>query len=260
MKSEQINELATALSKAQSEIQPAKMNATNPFLKNRYADLGSVIEAAREPLAKHGLSISQPVSGDDEKITVSTLLMHTSGQWLESTVSMTMGEERGKSAAQVAGSIITYLRRYSLASMLGIYADEDTDGNGSQDKSQKKAPAPKVEEDAPGLRLQPAKLKDMLAKKAATYGDKTASGGQRGLMVGMLDLVLQDDSKRHNVCVYLFGSGSSKEISDAQVLAALDWLDAKKDSGGAYQPSEMAAREISAVYNAAITENQPSLV
>jgi len=128
-KSEQINELALALSKVQGAIRPAQMNAVNPFLKNRYADLGSIIETARALLASNGLSVSQMVGGDDNAVNITSILMHSSGQWMESTVSMSIGEERGKSAAQVAGSIITYLRRYSLASMLGIYADEDTDGH-----------------------------------------------------------------------------------------------------------------------------------
>ena len=143
MKSDNIDALAAALAKAQAVMPVAKMNATNPFLKNKYADLGSIIEASRNALADNGLSVSQLVEGDDNKIGVSTVLMHSSGQWLESTVSMALGEERGKSAAQVAGSIITYLRRYSLASMLGIYADEDADGNAPEQKQRKQqAPAP----------------------------------------------------------------------------------------------------------------------
>jgi len=143
MKSDSINELAAALAKVQAIMPAAKMNATNPFLKNKYADLGSVIEAARAPLSTNNLSISQLVSGNDEAISVTTMLMHSSGQWLESTVSMAVGVEKGKSAAQVAGSIITYLRRYSLASILGIYADEDSDGNAPENgKSKKQAPAP----------------------------------------------------------------------------------------------------------------------
>jgi len=143
MKSDSINELAAALAKVQAIMPAAKMNATNPFLKNKYADLGSVIEAARAPLSTNNLSISQLVSGNDEAISVTTMLMHSSGQWLESTVSMAVGVEKGKSAAQVAGSIITYMRRYSLASILGIYADEDSDGNAPENgKSKKQAPAP----------------------------------------------------------------------------------------------------------------------
>lgn len=146
-KSESIAALATALSQAQAEMKPAQMNSTNPFLKNRYADLGAVMEAARPVCAKNGLSYSQLVGGDGATVSVTTILMHKSGEWLSSTVSLNMEDEKGKSAAQVAGSIISYLRRYSLASILGIYADEDTDGNGgapakSAPKAAQPQPAP----------------------------------------------------------------------------------------------------------------------
>jgi len=128
-KSESIKSLAGALSQAQAEMPAVKFNAINPFLKNKYADLGAVIDTSKSILAKHGLSVSQLVESQDNKIGVTTILMHNSGEWLESTCWLELGEERGKSNAQVAGSIITYLRRYSLASILGMYADEDSDGN-----------------------------------------------------------------------------------------------------------------------------------
>lgn len=148
--SEQINELAGALAKAQGELKPAAMNATNPFLKNRYADLGAVIEAAKVVLPKYGLSVSQLVSSDADKIAVTTILMHQSGQWLKDTASLVMGEERGKSAAQVAGSIITYMRRYAYASIVGIYADEDTDGETkAQPTPDKTAPQPAATPETP---------------------------------------------------------------------------------------------------------------
>ena len=149
--SEQINELAEALAKAQGEIKPAQMNAVNPFLKSKYADLGAVIEAAKAVLPKHGLSVSQLVSSDGDKIAVTTVLMHQSGQWLKDTASLVLGEERGKSAAQVAGSIITYVRRYAYAAIVGIYADEDTDGEAKAQPAQvKQAEPPKPQpEQAP---------------------------------------------------------------------------------------------------------------
>ena len=136
-KSDSISELAKALSKCQAELQPAKFNAINPFLKNSYADLGAIIDAARKPMASNGLSVSQPVEISENTVGVTTILMHASGEWITSVAAMQMGEERGKSAAQVAGSIITYLRRYSLASILGIYADEDGDGNKPEAKTEK---------------------------------------------------------------------------------------------------------------------------
>ena len=128
-KSESIKNLAASLVKAQNEMPVVKMNAVNPFLKNKYADLGAIISATRPVLASNGLSISQTMTCDDERIGVTTLLMHSSGEWLEDTATLPLGDERGKSLAQVAGSIVTYLRRYGWSSILGIYADEDGDGN-----------------------------------------------------------------------------------------------------------------------------------
>ena len=128
-KSTSIKELAAALTLAQEEMKPVPMNSVNPFLKNRFADLGAMIEASRPILARHALSLSQfPVTTGHGEIGITTILMHASGEWMENTVSLPVEIEKGKSSAQVAGSIITYLRRYSWASVLGLYADEDTDG------------------------------------------------------------------------------------------------------------------------------------
>ena len=145
--------LGAALAKAQAEMPPVKFDSTNPFLKNRYATLGAVIETSRPILAKHGLAIAQfPVSSEGEvqvitsdadkpdtqvtthrkgvvSVGIRTVLMHESGQSLESSILLPMIKEKGKSEAQVAGSVFSYLRRYAWASVLGIYADEDTDGN-----------------------------------------------------------------------------------------------------------------------------------
>lgn len=137
MKSETITKLAEALSKAQGEMPAAEMNATNPFLKNKYADLGSVIKAAQPVMKKHGLSITQLPTSENGSIGVTTILMHESGEFIEETIYLPLGEEKGKSLAQVAGSVITYLRRYSYASILGMYADEDTDGSHPQAKPAK---------------------------------------------------------------------------------------------------------------------------
>ena len=132
-KSETTKELALALSKAQGEMPPAELNAVNPFLKNKYADLGSIIKTAKPVLAKHGLSLSQLPTSDGDKIGVTTILIHSSGEWIESTIMIPVEEDEKNKAVtliQTAGIAITYLRRYSYASILGMYADDDVDGNG----------------------------------------------------------------------------------------------------------------------------------
>jgi hypothetical protein len=143
--SNNINELAAALAKAQGCMAPAKMDSVNPFLKNRYADLGSVIQAARQPLSANGLSFTQHPAVTESQVSVTTLLLHASGEWIESEITLPLDGGKGLSLAQSMGAIITYLRRYSLASILGIYADEDTDGN----ESKKAAPAQKATVPAP---------------------------------------------------------------------------------------------------------------
>ena len=134
MKSDSIGNIAKALSQAQDEIKGAPLDSVNPFVSSKYASLGAVIEVIRPVLKKNGLSYTQLIAGDETHIILKTLLMHESGEWLLSEVGMPVVDEKDtrKTSVQVAGSIITYLRRYSLAAMFGVYAEEDTDGNGSQ--------------------------------------------------------------------------------------------------------------------------------
>ena len=128
-KSETIGKLAQALAQAQGEFPAVKFDAQNPFLKNKYATLGAVIETARPILAKHELAIVQsPVSADGQ-IGINTLITHSSGEWLEDTIFISTSDSKGLSVAQSAGVVISYLRRYSLQAFLNMYADEDTDGH-----------------------------------------------------------------------------------------------------------------------------------
>jgi hypothetical protein len=149
--SESIAQIAAALAKAQGAMSAAKMDSTNPFLKNKYADLGSVIQAGRSPLAVNGLSFTQHPALSDHDLTVTTLLMHSSGEWIESSITLPFEKGNGISLAQSMGAVITYLRRYTLSAVLGIYADEDTDGNeNKQEKRQSPAPqnAPQAQKQA----------------------------------------------------------------------------------------------------------------
>ena len=124
--SEQINELASALAKAQGEITGALKDSANPFFKSRYADLASCWDAARGPLSKHGLSVTQfPAAIDDFKTEVLiTRLMHSSGQWLQSSMLLKCKDD----TSQAQGSSITYARRYAFAAVVGV-AQIDDDGN-----------------------------------------------------------------------------------------------------------------------------------
>ena len=121
--SESITDLATALCLAQAEMGGAIKDSNNPFFKSSYADLTSVIKVIKEPFAKYGLSFVQlPVtSAGGNGIGVSTMLMHKSGQWLQSEYLLPMD----KVTPQGAGSAITYARRYALQSLVGIPSVDD---------------------------------------------------------------------------------------------------------------------------------------
>jgi hypothetical protein len=96
-------------------------------LKSKYATLGAVIQASRPILAKHKLSLVQFPISDATSIGVESILTHESGEFVSERILIPLSEEKGKSKVQSAGSTLTYLRRYSWASILGMYSDEDTD-------------------------------------------------------------------------------------------------------------------------------------
>ena len=123
-KSPEIDKLAAALAKAQSELEGAKKESTNPFFKSSYADLHAVIKSAFPHLSKHGLSVSQGNEIVPGAVCVTTTLMHSSGQWLRSKVKLPLS----KVDAQGVGAAITYGRRYGLSAIVGI-AQYDDDAN-----------------------------------------------------------------------------------------------------------------------------------
>ena len=120
----------------QAQVQHAVKNAVNPHLKNGYADLASVMNVSREPLAANGLAITQTGAIRDGKQVLISKMVHISGQDIESK--MVVFNEKG--TAQGMGSGWTYARRYSWAALVGI-ASEDDDGNdaSNRDKARGKA-------------------------------------------------------------------------------------------------------------------------
>lgn len=121
---ENITEIAKAFNKAQTEMVNAQKNSKNPFLNNKYADLNAVREAVIPVLNKHGISVLQPTVFIEGKNYVKTILLHESGQTIESVTEIIYIQGN----AQSQGSGITYARRYGLQSLVCIGAEDD-DGN-----------------------------------------------------------------------------------------------------------------------------------
>lgn len=156
--SESINELAAALAKAQAQITGASRTAANPFFKSRYADLASVWDAVRGPLTAHGLAVVQAPSTEGARVTVTTRLIHSSGQWIEASLAATCKDE----SPQAIGSAVTYLRRYGLQAVAGVPSVDD-DGEAAQPPR-----GPVAVETAP---TTPAGYDDFLAHLEATADD-----------------------------------------------------------------------------------------
>ena len=130
--SEQLNELFSALSKAQENIKNAQKEGYNPMFKSNYTTVTSVLEAIK-PVFKENLSIMQMPESD----TLITRVGHSSGQWLEIETPLFIGEPKGMSKMQAYGNAVTYARRYALVSLFGI-GQEDNDGNDCNESTQKK--------------------------------------------------------------------------------------------------------------------------
>jgi len=240
-KSEQINELALALSKAQGELEAVKFDSTNPFYGSKYASLGALIQTAKHVLSKNGLSVIQPASSNwlDERLFVSveTTLMHSSGQWISSTLSIAV-DEGEKNMIQNLGKIITYCRRYSLASMLSMYADEDTDGNQEEQIQETKSGSA---EKKPQAIYDPLAVKAFIQKKAKLLSP--ASEKQVQLVQRKFQELIEDEDERHQVILFLTGAEHVKNADPTVVNSILKWMRLDEN----YQLSAEAEEELAGI-------------
>lgn len=134
-RSDSIARLAVALAKAQGSIEGAAKTSLNPHFGNRYADLAATWDACRSALAANEIAVVQSPSTDGNLVRMTTLLLHGSGEWVESDPLQVQARD---AAPQAVGSCLTYLRRYQLASMAGV-APEDDDAEAASGRD--RAPA-----------------------------------------------------------------------------------------------------------------------
>jgi hypothetical protein len=153
--SEQLNEIAAALAKAQGAMKNAALTKVNPHFRSKYADLAGIRDTVIPALTANGIAVVQTLDAD----AVLTRLMHASGQWIESRCPIP-----AQADMQKMGSAITYARRYSLSAICGIAADEDDDANAATVPAK---PAAVVN--------APAGFADWLADLEATADEGTAA-------------------------------------------------------------------------------------
>jgi hypothetical protein len=126
-----MKQIATALLKAQTEMSNPKKGSTNPFFKSKYADLNSIREAVIPVLNSNGISVLQPIVHTEGKNFVKTILLHESGELMESLTEIVYNKIND---AQAQGSGISYARRYALQSFVCVGADDDDGQRAVQNK------------------------------------------------------------------------------------------------------------------------------
>ena len=141
-KSEQVGELVTALAKAQAEFTPALKDSKNPYYNSKYADLASVIGAVRPALNKNGIILTQDLSADlDRQVAIVKTSLYCGEQFFEIEIEAPAkgqskkDEQSGtpgiKFDVQTIGAATLYLRRYSVAAICGLAAEDDEEDDGN---------------------------------------------------------------------------------------------------------------------------------
>lgn len=205
-----IGQLAKALVQAQAKMGNAVADSANPFFKSKYADLGSVLEACRGPLAEAGIARIQLVVSHNNVPGVRTMLVHSdSGEYVAATVFCS--PKAKEDGPQALGSVLTYLRRYSLAAVAGI-AQEDDDAEAAQrdKKPDRKRPAP-----AMGPREQAA----VTEVKGGQFAEQLAKARQ------LIGQELRWDVKQSSDWLRVFfGKPKLAELNPDQLTAAIQLL------------------------------------
>jgi hypothetical protein len=135
--SEALQEICSALAKAQGELENVEKTGKNPHYQSKYPTLSAVLDEVRPKFSRHGIGIIQfPFNGNDGEVGILTRLTHASGQWMEGALFV----RPAKFDAQGVGSVISYLRRYTLMAMAGLAAEDD-DGNAAIERPQTTRPA-----------------------------------------------------------------------------------------------------------------------
>lgn len=215
--SEAITELATALALAQTEIVHAAKAASNPYFKSKYSPLPDVMDAARPFLSKNGLSVSQMTDFDGGGMFLITQLLHKSGQWLRCWYPV----NPVKNDPQGFGSALTYARRYSYASIVGVAAsDEDDDGNAGSGNISATTGEISVKQAYGSNKLMKAKFEEIAGKINSCNVDEELTKLFKSYEVDFSNFKAIDQTLYDNLCQ--LGTNRSAHILNAEMNQDMD--------------------------------------
>ena len=227
--SETLSALAKALVSAQKDLKHAALDSTNPHFRSKYASLASIIDTVRPALAKHALAVIQVVQVEE----VETVLVHEGGEWISSSCKIVAD----KPGPQALGSAITYARRYGLAALVCISAEEDDDGNGAEKKfSQEERavfdrPAPRSEPRPDPVReafngtpvsSAPRDAKPVDAKPSIKDPDSPATDKQIKMIHAKAKALEATAEIMHDLMMKIAGKKSSSELTKGDASAIIE--------------------------------------
>ena len=264
--STEVAELFAALATAQGKFtdvvkdKKARIESQKGSYGYAFADLASYIEAIRPALAEAKLAVIQAPAISAGTVTVTTRIVHASGQWVESELTMPVGQQ----TPQGIGSAITYARRYALAPMLCLAADDD-DGEQAERaiKRQSQYAPPQFQPPAPVAQSEPTisqttfpdqtppvgpmtpdQLRPWLLEAAGRFAnDAPLPEGWRKAIIGHLSRLTGGDAGRHTFLAWAFGVQSTNDLTNGQWHALYSWLDIRKADDGKFYPSDLAIAE-----------------
>ncbi|MEC0231146.1 ERF family protein [Paenibacillus alba] len=217
-KSESIGKIALALVAFSGDVRAIEKDGTNPHFNSAYTTLDHMIDETKPLLHKHGLTVMQFPGGDGERVTVRTMILHDSGEWIESEA-LTL--KAVKLDPQGAGSAITYARRYSYAAALSLSLGDDDDGNGASQP--------------PARTEQPRQSNTVSSQQNTNTGQASASGdciseGQTKMLYAKWKSSVHKDLPKPDVCQLLSAElnkniGDFKEIKKNDINNVIKWFE-----------------------------------
>jgi hypothetical protein len=207
--------LAAALAKAQGQLKAASKSSINPHFKSKYADLAAIWDVAREPLSSNGLAVLQRVSSSLDGVLITTQLVHSSGEWIKDRCVWPVAQR----TPQGMGSAITYGKRYALAALVGIAADEDDDGNAASGNA---GPVG-------GGKNRAADVKAQVAARAAAAKQETPWDR----IAAALAKAGKSDENAAQFVKGVTGKPNRAALTDEDVTKVLDALEVLKSEGAA---------------------------
>lgn len=231
--SDDLKELAAALASAQAAFSAVPKESFNPFFKSKYADLADVVKAAAPIITSHGLSVAQFLGHDEGGDTLTTWLLHSSGQFISESMRLHLT----KTDSQGHGSATTYARRYAYMAALGLVSDEDNDGNGKAKLARGRTEVATTRRAAPTPATRPTvdndgviaetRAESAALRSEAAKGDPLLTEPQ-GRMIARLfgKLAITDRQERLDYLSGQFGRtfSTSKELTKTEATSLIEHL------------------------------------